>query len=384
MQSQFWKSALTAAALLTLSCAAAAQSPSASTPAGSVIVHSKFGGQIFGFDVDQNGTQGILAEAQTLPNGNVLAAVETFDQFTGRILKVIAKSQTQDDYVTLGIAGPSIALIEREHVVSLLNVVRTVKTMTPLSGDKFTGTWTPPLGLKHIIDRVSRNQSSPTVAVWTLDLTGNFIPTVFSANVAANTFGPVINITDPDFTFADSPVIAYDDQTNQAILAHQTLSPFFVPPVLAVVDLTTGTFNKFTGLGLGIPNGLAVSSSDSIAVTTTELDFSLEFYDLANGFSIIETLPQANNQIQSGTDVEYDPLHKVFLVAQPVSSTSATGSSVHVYDVLGSFVKSINGLNFVDSRFNIEPVHIALNPSRRVGFIDGPDEGFTEIQSFRY
>jgi hypothetical protein len=51
-----------------------------------VIVHSKFGGQIFGFDIDQNGTEGVLAEAQDLSGGNVEAAVETFDQKSGKIL----------------------------------------------------------------------------------------------------------------------------------------------------------------------------------------------------------------------------------------------------------------------------------------------------------
>src|SRR5579863_4814603 len=47
---------------------------------GQVVIHSKFGGQIFGFDVDQNGTEGLLSEDKSLSNGSVLATVETFDQ----------------------------------------------------------------------------------------------------------------------------------------------------------------------------------------------------------------------------------------------------------------------------------------------------------------
>lgn len=58
--------------------------------AGSTIVHSKFGGQIFGFDIDQNGAEGVLSEALDLSSGNVLAAVEAFDQRTGNIVKVVA------------------------------------------------------------------------------------------------------------------------------------------------------------------------------------------------------------------------------------------------------------------------------------------------------
>ena len=36
---------------------------------GSTIVKSQFGGQIFGFDIDQNGTEGLLSEAQDLGGG---------------------------------------------------------------------------------------------------------------------------------------------------------------------------------------------------------------------------------------------------------------------------------------------------------------------------
>jgi hypothetical protein len=30
------------------------------------------------------------------------------------------------------------------------------------------------------------------------------------------------------------------------------------------------------------------------------------------------------------------------------------------------------------------PVHIALNPSNRSGYVDGPDPGVTQLQSFTY
>ena len=112
---------------------------SAASTASTVIVQTKFGGQIFGFDVDQNGTEGILSEAQTLSNGNVLAAVETFDQKTGKILTVLAKTETQDDFVTLGVVGTSVGLVEREHVIKLLDVQRTFGTVSPLSGNKHYG-----------------------------------------------------------------------------------------------------------------------------------------------------------------------------------------------------------------------------------------------------
>src|SRR5215472_10153994 len=114
-------------------------STASATGASPVFVHTKFGGQVFGFDIDQNGSEGVLAEALTLSNGNVDAAVETFDQKTGKILNVLVRTQTQDDFITLGVVGTSVGLIEHEHVVSLLNVQRTFNTINPLSVNKFSG-----------------------------------------------------------------------------------------------------------------------------------------------------------------------------------------------------------------------------------------------------
>ena len=45
--------------------------------AGNTFVTAEFDGSIFGFDIDQNGTEGVLSEGQTIVGGNTLAAVET-------------------------------------------------------------------------------------------------------------------------------------------------------------------------------------------------------------------------------------------------------------------------------------------------------------------
>jgi len=352
-----------------------------SVGAGTVVVHSKFGGQIFGFDIDQNGTEGILSEAQDLGNGNVLAAVETFDQRTGKILKVLTQTQDQDDFLTEGIVGNSIGLIEHEHVTGL-KVQRSFPDVNPVTAGKFTGLWTPPIGATHLVEEVSRTQGTPNVAVFASDLSSNFIPWVFSSNVANNTFGPIVKITNPSFTFGVIPVIALDTQTNQAILAQDFGSPTDVPQI-GLVNLATGAQSSFQGVGLGFVNGIAVDSADGIVCTSTEIDFSVEFYNLAthSGFAVL--LPGADNQIFSGADVEFDPIHKLFLVAQPVSSTSFAGSSIQVFDINGNFIESVNGLSFSNA-FNVVAAHIALHPGARFGFIDGPDSGVTEIQSFTY
>ena len=352
-------------------------------PAGSVIVQSMFGGQIFGFDIDQAGNEGVLSEALDLQGGKTLAAVETFNQKTGAIVKVVKMTQSHDDFLTLGVVGNSIGLVEREHELALFDVVRTFNVLNPLSGNRFDGAWTPPVGTDHLVDEVSRNQGTANVAVFAEDISSNFQPTVFSSNIAANTFGPVITITDQDFVSGGSPPMAYDSATNQAILGHATLGNPFVPGKIATVDLVTGAFTKFTGVGLGDVNGIAVDPVTGTACTTTEIDFSVEFYNLATQMGSAQPLPGAVNQFFSGADVQFDPVNRLFLVAQPNSSTASSGSSIHVYDVAGDLLESINGLSFSNAS-NVVPAHIALHPSKRIGFVDGPDPGVTQIQSFSY
>lgn len=358
-----------------------------SSPAGpsGILVHSKFGGQIYGFDIDQNGTEGLLAEAKTLSNGNVLAAVETFDQATGKILKVIVSTNSQDDFITLGVVGRGVGLSEHEHVSGFRVTSRTFSILNPLSGNRITGTWTPPIGSQHIImpTGVSRSQGVPKVAVFAYDNSGQFIPLVFSSNVADNTFGPIVKITDSNNFGSVPPAMAYDSATNQALLGGGP-GCFGCLPVFAVVDLTRGRFTEFTGIGFGFINGLAIDAADGIACSTTEDDASVEFYDLSTRTGFAVQLPgSGGQQFFSGADVEFDPIHKLFLVAQPNSSSGPKGSTIYVYDIHGNLHETINGFSFSNTS-NVIPAHIALHPNTRSGYVDGPDPNVTEIQHFTY
>src|SRR5271170_3419655 len=315
---------------LSVQCAAQAsgEGTRAAVGAGTTIVHSKFGGQIFGFDIDQNGTEGVLTEDKILDNGNVLAAVETFDQKSGKILKVVSATENQDNFVTLGIEGTSVGLVEQEIVTGFFVTQRIYDVMDPLKSNTITGTWTPPLASDDLIIGLSRDQASTTTAVLYFVNDGNdFSSVVFGTDVGANTFEPVVNLTNPIFGFNEAPQVAYDGVTNQAVVATSNGEVGGPPPVFALVDLTTGVVNTFNGIPgpppfrQGSINGLAVDSEDGIACTTTEVDFRVEFYNLKTETGIAVVLPGATSQIESGSDVEYDPIHKLFFVAQSVSST---------------------------------------------------------------
>jgi hypothetical protein len=353
--------------------------------AGDVIVHGRLGGLIFGFEVDPNGTEGLLCEAVSNPDGTVSARVETFSQATGRIIRVLAGSESQDDFVALGVAG-SVGLVEREHVRGLFNVKRTFATINPLSGNMINGQWTPPINPRQIVNQVKPAlDGSSNVAVYALSVSTNVNPVVFSSNLGDNTFGPIIDITDPDFTQEAPPVIAFDLLGNQAILGHDKPSPFILPPVIGFVDLATGSFVKRTGLGLGVINGIAVESEDGVLCTDTSFDSAVQFYTLSDFTGISVFLPGHDPQTStaSGGDIEFDPINKLFLVAQPFSDGQLNnGSSIHVFDLTGNLLESIDGLNFQGGD-NVFPIHITLNPNRRIGFVNGPDLT-TAIQSFNY
>jgi hypothetical protein len=230
---------------------------------------------------------------------------------------------------------------------------------------------------------ISESQGVADVAVFAYDNSGNFIPYVFSSNVAANTFGPVIDITDSTDFGSVPPPIAYDSVTNQAILGGGP-GCFGCFPVIGVVNLTSGQVTTFTGIGFGFINGIAVDSQDGIFCTTTEDDASVEFYNLATETGLKVVLPGSESeQIFSGADVQYDAQHKLFLIAQPVSSSASSGSAIYVYNVKGQLQETLNGFSFSNT-FNVVPTHIGLNTSKRSGFVNGPDAGVNELQSFTY
>ena len=97
------------------------------------------------------------------------------------------------------------------------------------------------------------------------------------------------------------PPFAYDSTIIKAILGGDGC--FGCRPVIGLVDLATGSFSEFTGVGFGFINGLAVDSADGIFCTTTEDDANVEFYNLSTqtGFSVV--LPgSGSQQFFSGAD----------------------------------------------------------------------------------
>jgi hypothetical protein len=340
--------------------------------AASVIVHPKLGGQILGYDIEKNGTEGLLSEFVSLSNGDSNVATETFDQKTGKILKVVVKkTNTLDDYVTQGIWG-DVGLVMFEHTLSEFHVLRTFHTLNPLDGNKFTGKWTPPIKKGYQLWTTSVSPEGTTnVAAYQVTFDGSFKGDVFSSNIATNTFGPQIHLK-----LGDLPLLAYNSRTNQAVLAHSGVPT--THPVLQTVDLGSGKVRRFSALGVDIVNGLAVDSTTGTACITTEggpfIPPMVEFYNLAKKTGFGVPLSGAN----FGLDVEFDPVNKLFLVAQG----DFVNFSVLVFDEKGNLKETIPV-----QKLPVSPALIALNPSQRIGFVPvivEPQHEFLELQSFKY
>ncbi len=352
------------------------------SPQSPVIVTPKFGGQILGYAIDPSGTEGVLSEYVDRANGNVLAATETFSQSTGKILEVVAKTDTQDDFVTEGVFG-STALILHQH-----DGQNIYQIMNPLEQNKFNGNWKPPIKPNYDFWTLTGTGASPNVAAYQLSFeTGDTF--VFSSNVDNNTFGPQISLAPiQDGTEFFQPAIALDSVTNQAVLADSfgCPEPGCVMSI-GLVNLSTGEMSKFTdNLGLGIVNGLALDPTTGIACTTTSEDGGVEFYNLATqaGFEVI--IPNFDGTpLDSGLSVAFDPVHSLFLVSQWSSNGGNTNDPeprIYVYDEQGTVQESIN-----IQRIPISPISMVLNPSKRIGFVMAIFEGqsaFTRLQSFSY
>jgi hypothetical protein len=343
-----------------------------------VVVQSGLGGSILGYDVDPNGTQGILSEYVGHGDGTNDVAVETFDLRTGAIVKFIKqKSNTHDDYVVLGTASGGAGLVETEHSGDIFVDKRTYNTINPLTAGKFTGKWTPPLhSKKDIITSFSASTVSTDTAVMGF-VNGGSSPTyLYTTNAVANTFGPVIKIRDTLLAFNNSPVMAFNGAANQAIVGSSKGCPDCGSELFSV-DLTDGTTKHLATIGIGFINGIAVDEADGIVCTTSEIDFSVEFYNIATHHVLHETIQGATNQANSGTAVGYDPVAQLFFLGQPFSSTGPN-SSVQIYDKDGNFLKSVNNLHLPTS-----PARIAVSPGLRMGFVQSSSNG-SQLQTFTY
>lgn len=349
---------------------------------------TKDGGQVFGFDINHHGDDGVLASAQTTtPSGTMVVSVETFDQNTGKITKSFAKAVgMRDSYAVDGIFAGDVALVT--HYVTPKGTIyakRLYDVMNPVTAEKFTGRWTPPIKDIDVL-QATQDQDTTESLLFAIELKNQDQPDLVVTDVAKNTIQNTIHL-DPNL-FNNGSILQMGQFTaaNQGVIA---MSPDGgrvggAAPINVLVDLKTGKTKQFNGLnegpyGSGFVNGLAVDPNTGIAATTTELNAQVEFYDLMKQTGIAVQLPCTgpSSQINSGAGIVVDPLNKLFLVTDPYYNCTGQGSALVVYDEHGAMIETITGFKFAIG----EPPP-AINPSKRMGWAFGP--AFSQLQQFFY
>lgn len=203
---------------------------------------------------------------------------------------------TFNDFLTLGVVGKSVGLVEFEQSSGTAVSKRSYFVVNPLSANKFTGTWTPPLTKIEIIQSVSESQGVPSSAVLAFQNGGNNSTLVFASKVAGNSFGPLITVKDP-FSF----LLTCPSWHSTA----RPIMPYWAPRRDATVVLPRSVWwisqpaprspSPDSVLSIASPS----HSQNGIACTTTEDDFSVEFYNLANPHRLHRIHPRRH---QPGTE----------------------------------------------------------------------------------
>lgn len=345
------------------------------------VLTSDDGQQIFGFDIDQNGSDGVLATAGT---------VETFDQDAGTITKsIVAKNPAKNSYSADGIFSGDLGLIT--HFITPKGQIyarRAYQVLDPVTGNKLNAKWTPPL--KDVdIKLVAENQATSTSVVYVIELKKEDLPDLIVSDIGANSFGKTIRLDPNYFSLGNGPQLGQYTAANKAMIAE---SPDYgavggQPPINFLFDLKTGKSRQFNGYNngpyhAGSVNGLAIDPISGVTATDTELNAQVEFYDMAKrtGISAVQ-LPCTGDadQLSSGSGIAIDPVNQLFLVTETYNACSGSGSAIIVYDESGNYVETIAGFNFVIG----EPAP-ALNPGKRMGWAFSGPGGVTQLQQFFY
>jgi hypothetical protein len=328
------------------------------------VVQPKLAGTILGFDIDQHGNDGVLANYNTR---SLRVSLETFDQTTGKVTKLVQEGAgSSGDYVVYGILAGDVGFLYHNKY----------ELMNPVTGEKIAGSWTPPQSFE--VSQVAENQSSATAVMLGYNISKSSESTeVVAADVLKGT-AKVIPLNQDLFSTGAVPVIAQDSATNQAVIAAQN-GGRYTHPVIGIIDLQSGKTTTFTGLGYGEVNGIGVDTKTGTACTTTGIDAGIEFYDLKTHKGSEVQIPNSGgSELHSGSGVAVDSVHGLCIVAQPVSGDGTQASAIWVVNEKGTSFEEIQGFNFW---FGVGP---AINPKNRIGYVVNPRPLYGTLTGFSY
>jgi hypothetical protein len=342
---------------------------------------AKFGGPIFGWSINENGTDGVLTQVSSL-NDPYTSYVETFDQTTAKVVKVVRKENSGTDgnheLAVDAILANDVALIddERDDLKTLLRH-DVYYTMAPVTGNKITGTWTRPPGKDFLIYDIADQQTDPDTVIAATKLDGTITrpPTfeVVVTNVASNKIGHVLYA--PRLDGVNYPYFVAEDTTTHH--AYVPAANYHSKTVFIDFNVRTGAVsNRFTAPAFSGPvQGIAIDPATHMMCTTTGATYSVQMYDLTTRKqTFVGQIPNAGGEGQAGTLIAADPINHLFLVEQPNSLRG--GSEIYVYDEKGNVLESLTGFAFGT------PGGIQVVAKTRSGYVPGPNAN--QLTSFTY
>ena len=344
------------------------------------ILTAKFGGTIFGWAINENGTDGVLTEV-TPPSGSPFkSVVETFDQTTAKVTKVVREQNGDSGNRELNvdaILANDVGLIDDERHFGKYTRRDIYYLMAPVTKKKITGTWKRPPGRNFLIFDIADQQSNP-VAVMAATILDGVIskpPTfeVVVTDVATNKILRILHA--PSGDGVNYPYFVAEDTTTQH--AYVPAANYESQTVFIDYDLQSGhASNNFVAPPFSGPvAGIAIDSASHMMCTTTGSTYSVQMYDLkTKAQTFVGQIPNSGGEGQAGSAIAADPINHLFLVEQPNSLQG--GSEIYVYDEQGNVLESLSGFAF-------GPLSgIQVVASSRTGFAAGPQPN--QIESFSY
>lgn len=349
------------------------------------VLTSKFGGPIFGWAIDENATDGVLTEVTSLsfPSKSV---VETFDQTTARIVKVVRKQNTgaqgNRELVVDAIAANDVGLIDDGRVN-----LRTFRThdvyyaMDPVSKAKITATWTRPPGTDFQIKDIADQQVDPRTVMAATIVPVITEPPLFEVVVTDIATNKILRVLHPPkLDGVNYPYFVAEDTTTHH--AYVPAANYHSQTVFIDFDVLTGhVSNNFVAPPFSGPvAGLAIDSAAHMMCTTTTSTYSVQMYDITTKKqTFVGQIPNSGGELQAPSSVAADPVNHLFLVEQAQSLEG--GSEIYVYDEKGNVLESLRGFQFPG--YALTPgSQIQIVPSSRSGYVVGP--GANQLQSFTY
>jgi hypothetical protein len=366
---------------VTASGTAAGEASDVSTISMNGVAPADGGVPVDGFGVDAAGSTGfVTSNGAVSATGEPVSSVETFSQRTNAITGTVLSSTDSDSYSTPDGGGAGMFAGHTGLVNDSTASTSSYDALHPVG--TAAGPWNPPTSNPSIQPADNQQTSSAAFGTWTNGGQGVQDAGVFTSNVKAGTFGPVYPMQSAlaGFTLPVLSGVAQDTATGTAVVAGSDFTNLSAPPTFITVNLANGATSSFTGVGSGIPDGVAVDSSTGTAVSPEQGNVA-GIYDLATGSGTLAT--------PGGTIYQHpaaDATHHEFVmqeVSSPDENLVAPGlgavpndnalSSMVTLNEQGQLVSRVEQCNFFNVFMSIAAQATQLEPATQQGYTLGLD-----------